>query len=248
MVKKKGEEIEAEVNDAEAPESEATPTAEQQLEALQAQLKEEQEARSKAESSIQGLKGSLQEKDKKLQEMGNLTSRMDGFEDSIQILAGLVSRGEISSEESQDYKKEFEQLKEKRQKQAKEEALKAQQEEYNQKATAIYERAKGRVANKKDLKLVEMLLSTGDLNGAEEMVSEAEGGEKKVEDNEKATMQARIDKLEKIISGKLDAETGLPSGSGEVLFTREQIRNMSDEEYREKKPLIDKAEAEDKIR
>mgnify|MGYP003145582190 CR=1 FL=1 len=74
-------------------------------------------------------------------------------------------------------------------------------------------------------------------------------------DNKPPDEKKRIDDLEKELkrlkqkeSGELDSETGIPAGSGEFLFTREQVRNMPDDEYREKRGKIEAAQEAGRIK
>ena len=62
-----------------------------------------------------------------------------------------------------------------------------------------------------------------------------------------AELEADNARLKKIASGELNSEKGQPIGNSRI-FTREQIANMSIEDYRTNKPDIDKALAAGNIK
>ncbi len=194
------------------------PTTEEQLATLTTQLEAKDADTQKALSRVQGLEGSLKEKDRLLKEQANIETRFGGIEDSIQILAGLVSKGDLTPEEAQDYKKEFATVKKARDEERAESQARARQEVYNTDANALFARAKVSVADKKDLKMVEVLLTTGDLKGAEELVTEAESSKEVKPVETEAEMEARI--LKKLQADDRKTETGMPTGG-----------NSSDEDF-----------------
>ena len=197
-------------------EKETPPTAEEQLATLRQEMGELKTRAERLDKENRSTQATLTQKDRLLKEKETTASRLDTIEDSMQILAGLIAKGEnIDPEHADSYKKEFAALKTKRE----QESLRASHIEYNQRADAIYSRAKESIRDKKDLKMVELLLLNGKPEDADEMVLDAEKEIKPVDnkptDAERKLEEAlkKIERLEKIQSGELDTERGLPSGA-----------------------------------
>jgi len=197
------------------------PTAEEQMATLQQQLQEVQIKAEQAEKGLRSAQATLTQKDRLLKEKENYSKRFESIEDSMQILAGLIAKREIDPEEAATYKQEFAALKAKREQEEKQEALRLRQEEYNQKADAIWDKAQKIITNKKDLKMIELLLINGKTTDAEDLIVDAEKEKTPVDekkptdekDKKIETLSKEIDKLKKLVSGELDTETGLPSGA-----------------------------------
>jgi len=239
MTKLIGEEQEPVTNDTAVPEVVATPTAEQQLETLQAQIKAETEAREKAERSIQGLRGSLEEKDRELKKRAAIDARLDGFEETQRILAAMVneriSSGEIGDEEKSDYLKQFDEITKRQKAEREQSQLRSQQEEYGVKARTLHARAvKAYGDNDAAILRVERLLDTGSITEAEEKVTQAEvklapKGEEIVETEEEKKVKwiKEGERLAMERTGQLVSETGGPSGAAKGKFSRESLREYS---------------------
>lgn len=234
MVKKTGEEIETPTNDnplevVESPEVVDTPTTEQQMETLQAELRTKGEELTKSEGSVQGLRGSLQEKDRLLGEQAAIRSEVTDLKDMIRTLASAQVRGESISGENLDdipehqridAKKVFDELEAKQEKRRQEGKIVAQKDEYNRQADAIYARAEAAFADDIDtLHSIRNLLRSGDSDLAEKKVAKAE----KPTDTKGDKMESEEDKFQKRLDeekrkwmeehGMLESETGGPSAS-----------------------------------
>ncbi len=199
------------------PETPKPPTAEEQMATLQKQMDEIKQKYEQADKGLRSAQATLTQKDRLLKEKENLNLRIDSLEESMQILAGLIAKGNINPEEVEGYKKEFDNLKQKRQQEEQQVALKTKQDEYNQTANAIWDRAQKVITDKKDLKMIELLLLNGKPNDAEELVAEKEmkpvdnkptDEQKKIEE-----LTKEIERLKKVASGELNVEKGLPSGA-----------------------------------
>jgi len=218
------------------------PAAEEQLATLQAQYKELQAKHEQIDKEARSAQATLTRKDKESKAQADLSTRIEGIESSIQILAGMVSKGELSPEDAQAYKKEFEDVKEAQRKQSEQAALKAQDDAYIQKAQSLL----GQVAEagiKEGSVLYETIMA--DLQDRRYDLASARFRENKPEKNE--TDDAKIERLaeEKLRQemekkGMLNVPTSQPSGSNmndERWLTEEYGEGKSDDHARAKKIL-----------
>lgn len=228
MVKKaKGEETELaqkipdETTEQVTTEPAKTPTLEEQFTNLQ---KEHEDLTKRYEQTEKGLRtahSTLTEKDRLLKQQSDLTSRLDGLEEAQKIIAAMIADSKSDDEEEphkkENYLKRYDEIVERQKEERKQTQLKAQQEEYNQKANDIYSRAKEIYVDDVDaLHQIRNFLRNGDLDLAETKVTKAEGS-KKVEEKPKETEEQLKSRLEKEIlikHGLLKTETGQPSGTG----------------------------------
>jgi hypothetical protein len=90
---------------------------------------------------------------------------------------------------------------------------------------------------------------TGDFNRPYRMLDRVKK-EAKPQEPPKGKEESEEEKERKILAkyGYLKSDTGGPSGAGGASFTREQIANMSPEEFAKLKPEIDKARKEGRIK
>ena len=212
MEEQEGTNVEA---NAEA-EVEVSPTTEQLLETANTQLKDATVRAEKAERSEQGLRGSLQEKDRLLKnqsDQSGLALKVSGLEDTMQIMAGMMGKGEMTPEEAQGYKQEFTNLKKQREEESRQAATRSQQEVYAAEAQVVFKEAQEVFKDDPDrLESVEDSLDAGKLQRAKDKIARAKG---KVEKTESATdMEARIRKELQTTSGDRDSEEGKASGGG----------------------------------
>lgn len=222
MVKKEGE-VEGiteptEVEDTPVVEEIAPPTAEEQLATL---LAEREALRIKLEQAEKGLntaQATLTRKDREAKAQADFSKRMDGFESTLELVAGRLLQGDISPEDALSFRKEVAEAKEANRKEMAEVALKAQQDEYATQAVAVFQRAKAAFPDD-DTKLfrVERCLDRGLLADAEGIVAKAEKKETKVEseDDLKAKWIAEGERRALEKSGGLITSTSLPSGASE---------------------------------
>ena len=219
------------------------PSAEEQLATLQSQYKELQVKQEQAEKGLNTAQATLTRKDKEYKAQADLTSRVSGIEDSIQILAGMVSKGELTPEDAQTYKKEFENLKATRDRESKEVALKSQDDVYIQQAQELLLKVSN-AGYPEGSVTYETILS--DLQDRKYKLAEAKfkeikpvKAESKEETEKKWIEEGRRRAKEE--SGELNTSTSLPSGAGNRSFTKAQIADMPMKEYIENKAVIDDA-------
>ena len=155
------------------------PTAEE-MTTLQQTL---EETKTKLEQTEKGLKtahGNLTAREKQIRELSDTNSRLDGLQETQKIFAAMLAeKGQIDEdvtpERKIDYLKKFDEIAENQKRQREVDTKKAQQEEYNQKANAIYERAKEAFKDDSEsLERIEDALSLGNLERAEKRISKAE--------------------------------------------------------------------------
>ena len=223
MVKGKVEEVEG-ATEVTPVEPEATPpTAEERLATLQSELATTKEKLAQTEKGLSSAQATLTRKDLESKSQAGLASRIEGIEDSMQILAGMLSKGELSPEDAQGYKQEFANLKRQREEASNQAQIRARQEEYATQAQSIHNEAlEVYKDNPNEIFFVDYTLDRGDLEGARARVERAKGEKKGKPVETPAEMEARIRKEIEIQKGERDAETGKPSGSGETLESLRQ--------------------------
>ncbi len=243
MVDQEGTNEEANAN----AEVEATPTTEQLLETASAQLKEATARADKAESSEQGLRGSLQEKDRLLRnQSGNaeLATKVSGLEDAMQIMAGMMGKGDMTTEEAQGYKQEFANAKKQREDEGRRATARSQQEVYAAEAQVVFKEAQEVFKDDPEkLEGVEDSLDAGKLQRAKDKIARATVTKTETA----ADMEARLRKELQTKEGDRDSEDGQASG-GKKVYTAKQIDDMPMEQYAKEKDAIDQAYLEGKIK
>ena len=215
------EKVEPVVED-DKPTTEDTPTPEQQLETLQTTNKELAERVAKAESSVQGLRGSLTEKDRKLSEQAGivgLRQEMADMRDSNKLLAAMLAERDVteniddlSPKDKQGYLKKFEDLEQKQEAKRKADEVETQRKVYNQRADELFTRAKSAFKDDDEsLEKVEDLLYAGRFERAEAKVAKAEStSESKKETDEEIYERVNQKKLKD--ADLLKTDRGTPSG------------------------------------
>ncbi len=224
----------------ETTEQPKTPTAEEQLANAQKQLTELQTKLGQTEKGLKTAHQTLTEKDRLLKQQGDLNSRIGDIESSVQILAGLIAKGEVNPEQAQEAKNEFARVKQERVERERQTQIAAQQEEYGVKARAIYQRAQETFKNDEDaIADVVAHLNAGNADLAERKVAKAEKGVKPVEEKkpevDEKKLREQIEKEILIKHGLLDTETGQPSGkttTKEQAFARYAKGEINAEEAR----------------
>ncbi|KKK66650.1 hypothetical protein LCGC14_2961950, partial [marine sediment metagenome] len=130
-----------------AKEVKEPPTTEQQMETLQTQLKDVTVRAEKAESSVQGLRGSLTEKDTKIREQANLQAEIEDMKAMIKLTAFAQSQGvglseddlgDTSKAEQPDVKKVWADLEQKREVAKEQDRQRVKADEYNRQALEVF--------------------------------------------------------------------------------------------------------------
>ncbi len=195
------------------------------VEALQKQLASLQTELEQTKKGLSTAHQTLTAKDKELKRQTDLESKIGGIEDRIELLATAIvtktNPDEIGLAEAKpDVVKMLRQLGEEQEAKRKQQGLLATQQEYAQKADALYARAKVIFLDDDDaIERIEDLLGNGRLERAEARVVKAE--KVKGTPKNKETEEQRIDRLAQEKYQKLLEEKGLletystsPSGSG----------------------------------
>ena len=206
-----------------------TPTPEEQLEAVKAERDALKEKLEQTDKGLRTAHQTLTEKDKQLKRQTDLNNRLDDLDDRLKILAAIQAEGiggeeteEITPEKKQGLLHRYETLEQQQAEKRKQAEIKAQQDDYNRQADAIYARAK--VALKDDeegLEKIEDLLASGrGLERAEKKVAKAEAssskGETEAERIERLAEAKAEEKLRAKMEekGMLTSDNNLPSGTG----------------------------------
>lgn len=246
-------EVEATTETAEVTpvEAEVTPpTAEERLATLQREYSETKAKLEQTEKGLNTAQSTLTRKDREFKAQSDLTSRISGIEDSIQILAGMVSKGELDLEDAQAYKKEFANIKATRARESETAALKAQEDAYIAKAQDLLGQAintgvpEGSVLYETivaDLKRYDYELAAARLKEYKPRGK----GESEDERIERLAEEMLRQKMEE--KGQLNAPTSLPSGAvGKRIYTSDQIGDRTF--YEANREDILKAQREGRIK
>ncbi len=234
------------------------PTAEQQLETLRSEFKAKEAELQKAKSTEQGLRGSLKEKDKILNEQQGIMSRLDAFEQTQKILAAMIAeKGEVTDgdpSQKQDYLKKFEDIQKnvetKRTQDAEKAKRDAQIAEWQTKAdeTKVRTESLGLTDEDEAYHEIRHLVTEGDFKLADIKLKKLESQKKAEKKAEKPneTDDQRIERLADEKSkaylqskGAWKADTGVPSGSGKGKLTAEMVANMTPDERFARRREID---------
>ena len=212
---------------------EETPAAEESLDTLKSQLASLNMELVQTKKGLSTAHQTINEKDKEIKRRANLETRIDGIQDTIEVLATAVAaRGEVDDLDPAKRQDILADLKKRRDEQAakaKQRELAETQQEYSQKADALYERAKIVFAEDDDsIERIEDLLTNGRFDRAEARVTKAEGSKvSKPKETNVETEEQRIDrlaeeKLRKTLEdrGLLENYSSTPSGSGSVTEAR----------------------------
>ena len=220
------------------------PTAEEQLATLQQEHEVIKTKLVQTEKGLNTAQATLTRKDLESKSQAGLASRIDGIEDSMQILAGMISKCELSPEDTQGYKQEFASLKKQRDETTKQAESQARQQAYAVEAQAVFKEAQEVFKdNPEELERIEDALDLGKIDRAKSRIERTKGGKKESE----ADMKARLKKELQAESGDLDSEDGKPSGGNKV-YTAKQIEDMPMEQYAKEKVAIDAAQLAGKIK
>lgn len=190
------------------------PTTEEQLATLKTQLEAETTEKTKALGRMQGLEGSLKEKDRKLGEQANIETRFRGMEDMIKVLAtqkiGIEEEDlTITPEKRPNIEKVFADLEAKQDKRLKDATIRAQQDAYNTEANVVWVEAQEKFKDDPEsLEKIEDYLEKGKIDRAREKLAKVK--EKPVETE--ADMKARLIKEIQADEGSRGTEVIQPAG------------------------------------
>jgi len=217
-------------------ETETTPTAEEQLATLQQQIDQVTKERDETKKGLSTAHSRLTEKDLELKKRAELDTRLDGLEATQRFLIGaLQEKGYAPDDETletkkTDYLQQYDNLVSRKKAEREQESIKAQQEEYNRRADAVYARAKEAYGDDDEsLEKIEDLLSSGRIDRAEAKLEKAvktTDTKKKVESEDERFARRLEEEKRKWMeeTGQLESETGVPSASGGLTgLTRESL-------------------------
>lgn len=222
------DEVGNEVETTQTPEPEGepqAPTLEEQLKTLQAKIGVLTSEKERLDSGYKGLQRTLSEKDRDLKKQTDLDSRINGLQDTIELLATAVATGrsadDIDPEQRQDVVVLLKKQREEQESKRKEEQAKQTQQEYAQRADAVYNRAKEVFADDDDaMERIEDLLMNGRIERAEARVVKAEG----VKSPSKVKGETEEQRIDRLVQERLQAElkerglleehSGFPTASG----------------------------------
>jgi len=208
------------------PEVKTTPTPEQQMSTLQAELKAKESEVQKANASIQGLRGSLQEKDKLIKEQTSLRDEISSLRESQKILAAMLAEkdgltDEVNPEKKSSLLKKFDEI-EVKQKQKEEEAKRKESQDklietvssYQKKVEALGLKEGDDAYDEIRELVVKGLYKTADIRikkiEKEKSVVDAKPNEEL--ETLKKQLAERDAELKKFKGGGLESETGKPAG------------------------------------
>jgi len=199
------------------------PTAEEQLATLQEQYaKEKQELLTRfeqADKEARSAQAAVTREQQKSKANVDLIKRMDGFESTLEIVAGRIIQGDLSPEDAQAFRNEVAAAKESTRKEIEDANQKTILEEQLRKNDELWVRAQkfGTYDDNDSVAEIFDALIDGKSRKAERIIKKLEGTPKdtKVESEEdlkkKWIEEGKRLALEE--SGGLNSESGLPSGS-----------------------------------
>ncbi len=211
---------------------ESTPTIEEQLDALQAQLKAKDDKILSQESSYKGLQRTVQERTDELKRQADIGTRIAGIEETNKVLAAMIAEDggrtdgsleEMPTGRKTDLLKRFDELQANQTKQRAEAEQKAKQDEYNVQAQGIYDRAMALGIKESDSDfwiISDALTKEGNLRKAEAKVSALEAKKVPEEETSKEETEEEIARRYLAKKGLLKSEEGSGGGAGS---SREQI-------------------------
>lgn len=201
-----------------------TQQAQETVESLRSQLGQIQEQLKKREDDVRGLNRTLQQRAEEAKKQDNLRGEIAGIQDTIELLATAISaKGQLEDvepSERQDIMAELRKRKEQQEAKRKELETQSAQQQYAQRADAVYSRAKSIYGDNDDaIERIEELLMNGRIDRAETRVAKAEQGKgdtAKVESEEQRIDRLVNERLQKKLQeeGLLESFTATPSGGG----------------------------------
>jgi len=231
--------------------TEETSTPEEQLASLQTELTETKEKLAETEKGLSTAHRTLTAKDKEGKQRASLESQIESIGDRVKILASIIAQGggqtETAFEETvaanrPDLLKTYEDLERKHEEKRKQTDFEGRVNEYEGKVSGlgltrkddeywdVFDLvSKGRF-DRADMKL-ERIAETKDKKPAESSEASETELEKRIEEGVRKRMEDE---------GLLKTETGGPSGSaGGKTYTKKQVGDMSQKEYRDAFPSDD---------
>lgn len=187
-------------------------TAEEQLKTLMSEIETLKAENARLDGGYKGIQRTLSERDKELKKQADFDSRLNGLQDTIEILATAVATGgsieDVDPSQRKDVLAELRKQREQQAAKRKVEQNQQEQQDYAQRADAVYSRAKEAFSDDDDaLERVEELLMNGRIDRAEARVVKAEG--QKGSTSKKETEEQKIERLTQEKLNKVLEERGL---------------------------------------
>jgi len=196
-------------------------TPENELEVVRAELGDIKVKLEQTEKGLRTAHQTITKKEEDIRKQSQLNTRLDDLDERLRILVamqGNESLGDLPDEEKRSLLGKYDQIEKEQAEKRKRTEAKAQQDEYNRKADAIYIRAKEVFKDDDDgLEKVENLLMLGRIDKAEEKISKAESTSKSTKEDADVKFNKRLEEEKRKWmeeSGLLKTETGMPSGRG----------------------------------
>ena len=228
-----------------------TPTNEDQLKTLQAELEQAKKLAEEKDKGLRTAHQTLTQKDREIKNLSDFNQKIDGIENKIKILAAATATGmrvdenELDSMSPQAQKSllsEFDRLDAETKAKAEQARKEAEESEYRTKADSLWQEAQSLSFDEDTLDKIEDALTWGKLERAERLISRKKETPKetKVEESveEKAERLAQ-EKFNKLLEekGLLETDTAISSGrtateediiaraaSGDASVSREELR------------------------
>ncbi len=200
-----------------------TPTPEEQLKALQAQLDTTKAEKQKTEESYKGLQRTLNKSNEELRRQADLKAELADLREAQKLQAALMAEylGKPQESLDDDTKNRKPDLLKVYQDQVTNLEVKRKQADYNRQADEIWSKAKslGLPEDDDNILDIEDYLRAGNLKRAQAKITKLEGAKKPVEPEKKEAEDERINRLvqeriNKMIEekGLLKTDTAVPSG------------------------------------
>jgi len=229
-------------------------TQEETVESLQAKLQASEKAYSdtqdkltKRDQDVVGLNKSLQQRAAEAKAQTDIDTRIDGLQDTVELLATAIASGKASIDDVDDATRPdiVAELKKQRTQQASERKAKQdqeKQEEYNHMANGIFNRAKMVFGNDPDaVEKVEDLLFNGRIDRAEERVARAESKGTKLEENSEGKRETEDEKIDRKAK-ELLADRGLYTEFNTLPSAVTSDARKAMEEYGQGKITVEQAQ------
>ena len=202
------------IQDTKPEEENQPPTTEEQLKTLLSEIENLKAENTRLDGGYKGLQRTLSERDKELRKQADLDSRINGLQDTIEILATAVATGgsieDVDPSQRKDVLVELRKQREQQEAKRKVEQSQTEQQAYAQRADAVFSEATELLKDSDDPEsLIEIkdFLMDGKIERAEARLGKLKGG--KGSTSKKESEEQRIERLTQERLNKVLEERGL---------------------------------------